>query len=445
MSLSIPALIMLAAALSPANPNTPADSNAPAAGKTAPTVASLSADEAAAMVTGLLPKVEELRGMKFKHPVPVKVVDDAAAKTHFKTRMKKYWTESQMKAEEAAYTQLGLLPAGSDVESTLYSVLEEQAGGYYDPESDTFFVLGDMPRSIAPVLMVHELTHALDDQYFGIDGMFEKAMKDNDASAMVGAVVEGSGTLVMTRYLLGELQAGRMSPDVLTDLAGTDAGRAEKLMASPQVLQRGLIAPYVLGQTFILHGDLLRAALPTPVADIDRLFADPPVSTEQLLHPEKYWDPAKKDLPRPVALPDGAAILGEGWTMQGEGRLGELTLAVLAGAEPVDFKSVEAAMPARWTNAAASGWGGDAWRLYARANGQGSTQRVTLLTTLWDTPADAEEFEAALAKADGTGVSRRHWRRDATVVMVAGDAGQRADALAEAAFKTAEEGSGSAK
>src|SRR5262245_50205199 len=91
------------------------------------TVASLTSDEAAAMVPTPLPRVEELRRLKFKHPVPVKVVDDAAAKAHFKGRMKKFVTEAQMQAEQIAYTQLGLLPKGDDLQASLFSVLEEQA------------------------------------------------------------------------------------------------------------------------------------------------------------------------------------------------------------------------------------------------------------------------------------------------------------------------------
>src|SRR5262249_20351958 len=153
--------------------------------------------------------------------------------------------------------------------------------GYYDPGRHVFCVLDDMPRSLAPVLMVHELTHALDDQHYAIDAMLEKAGDDEDRNDAVGAVIEGSGTLGMTRHVFLEVLAGRMSPDIMLELADTDAGRAEKLLASPQVLQRELVASYVVGQTFILRGNLLRIAQDLPVSDLDRLFHDPPASTEQ--------------------------------------------------------------------------------------------------------------------------------------------------------------------
>jgi hypothetical protein len=369
--------------------------------------------------------------LKFEKPVPVKVVDDAAARDHFKARMKKYWPEAEVRAEEIAYAQLGLLPAGTDLEAILLSVLEEQVGGYYDPGTDTLFVLGDMPRSLAPILMVHELTHALDDQHFSIDALIDRAGGDSDRSDVAGAVVEGSGTLVMTRYVLLEIMAGRLSPDSIKDLTASEAGRAEKLMSSPPVLQRALLASYVLGQTFALRGNLLKVAQATPSADLDRMFRDPPASTEQLLHPEKYWDESAKDLPLPVTLPDLASTLGDGWKRTGGGRLGELTMAVLTGAEAVDFTSAEAAMPARWTNEAASGWGGDQWQTYVNGD-----RRVSVLATVWDTPKDASEFDASLVSHQA-GVSRRHWRQGDVVVVVAGSPGDRAEALGSAAMRAA--------
>src|SRR5260221_3545717 len=129
--------------------------------------ATISRQEAAALAVQIAPLVEEIRGAKFKHPVPVEIVDDTGARKHFQGRMERYWPATQMHAEEIVYAHLGLLPPKSDLAGEVYDVLEEQASGFYDPDRDTFFVLGDMPRSIAPIITAHELTHALDDQYFG--------------------------------------------------------------------------------------------------------------------------------------------------------------------------------------------------------------------------------------------------------------------------------------
>ncbi|HKY33489.1 MAG TPA: hypothetical protein VJV23_13225 [Candidatus Polarisedimenticolia bacterium] len=385
---------------------------------------------AAAAARELMPAVEELRGLAFSRPVPVRMVDDAVARAHFQKRLARFWPEKLLRAEQDVHVDLGLLPQGMDLEASVFSLLEEQAGGYYDPDTDTFYVLDDMPRSIAPVLIVHELTHALDDQHFALDAFFEKAMDDTDRSAVAGAVVEGSGSLVMTAFLLREVKAGRLSLDILKELARSEAGRAEKLKAAPPVLQRSLLAPYVLGQTLALRGNPMGLVQGVSPADLDRLFRDPPLSTEQLLHPEKYWDPAQADPPRPVALSDQSALLGEGWSLAADGSLGELTVALLCGASTPAFDSAEVSQPARWTNDCAAGWGGDRWQLYRGGGG-----RVTLLASRWDSERDAEEF-ASGTRGLPEGASIR--RQGTTVVVAAGSPSPARDALAAAALRSLE-------
>ena len=176
-----------------------------------------------------------------------------------------------------------------------------------------------------------------------------------------------------------------------------------------------------------LKGNL--AALPreaAPKGDLERAFRDPPVSWEQVLHPEKYWDEEARDLPRPVAVPDLSPTLGQGWALQGEGGLGEMILAILTdpGAEALDPTSFQD--PQRWTNAGAAGWGGDRWQLYRRGD-----DTVTVLATLWDSDRDAREFRAALPRSTGRTILKR---RDA-VVVVTGEAGDRAPALAREAMR----------
>ncbi|HKQ97165.1 MAG TPA: hypothetical protein VJV75_04755, partial [Candidatus Polarisedimenticolia bacterium] len=318
--------------------------------------ASISREEAAQLTRTIAPRVEEIRGAKFKHPVPVEVIDDAGARRHFEGRIKKYWPERQVRAEEILYAHLGLLPERTDLVTVVFDVLEEQAGGYYDPERDTFFVLGDLPRAAAPIIIAHELTHALDDQNFGIDDLLDAAPDDDHAGAL-DAVIEGSGTAVMSAFIVREVQAGRLDAAALRDFQSTEMGQGERLKAAPLFIQRSVIAPYILGMAFLLRGEMIRMKTGglTP-SDIDQAFREPPASTEQILHPEKYWNPEKRDLPRTVTLPDQSAALGAGFTLDASGTLGELTVALLTGLDPGDPTSPEMPLE-RWTNQAASGWG----------------------------------------------------------------------------------------
>lgn len=388
----------------------------------------ITAEEATALTRRISTQVEELRGLKFKRPVPVKIVDDAEARAHFEDRLKKFWPAGEARHQEAAHVRLGLLPAGFDLVAGLLDTLEEQAGGFYDPDSDTFFILKDMPRAAAPLLIAHELTHALDDQHYGIDAMLQASQDDDDAQTAVSAVVEGSGTLIMTRYLMAEMQAGRIQMKDLQEFQESEAGKAARLKAAPPLLQRSLLASYLLGQAFLLRGQPLRPDATGQVADIDRAFRNPPRSSEQILHPEKYWTEARRDLPRPVAVPELAGILGKGWSLAVTGILGELTLALMTDAGPLDVTAPDALEASRWTTPAASGWGGDLYHHYI--NG---TRNVTVLATVWDTEKDAVEFEKALPAL----ASRRAWRRGATVVVIGGDAADRHQALAERILETA--------
>lgn len=390
-----------------------------------PAGSTLTVEQASAMVAEIGKTVEELRGQKFKRHVPVKVVDDAAARAHFRARLGKLWPEAQMRFEQKVYSHLGLLPPGSDILGTLLDMLEEQAWGYYDPDTDTFYVLDDMPRGMAPMIMAHELTHALDDQHFGIDQMLEKAQGDDDRQSAMSAVVEGSGTLVMSVFLIREIGAGRLKPEALLEFEKTEAGRAERLKQAPPLLQRSLVAPYILGQAFLLRGNPMGMIAGIQPQDVDRAFREPPTSGEQILHPEKYWDAAKKDPPRAMTLPELSSALGGGWSLVAEGTLGEIVLAILVGVDRLNLQSVEIANPASWTNEAASGWGGDLYHHYV--NGPKS---VTILATLWDTEHDAEEFEKGLRPVEG----RQAWRRGEAVVLAGGDAADRAAAVATAAL-----------
>jgi hypothetical protein len=405
-------LLWIAAAPAAAPPR-----NSPAAH--VPPGGALTTAEATALTRELMPRVEQIRGRRFLRPVPVEVVGDEAARKHFASRLEKYHPAEELRAEQDMYTDLGLLPPGEDLSARFFSLLEEQAGGYYDPDSDTFFVLDDMPRAAGPVLIAHELTHALDDQHFSIDTFFDSASADDDRATVAGAVVEGSGSVVMTAYLIEEMRAGRMDPSAMKQLMETEAGRAERLDAAPAILQRALLAPYLLGQTLTLRGDPSSLGRGVKPDDIDRLFREPPVSTEQLLHPEKYWDAGRKDPPRAVAPGDLSATLGDGWRLGGSGVLGELTLSLVCGASNPSLESVEATQPAAWTSACATGWGGDRWQIYR--NGE---RHVTVVATVWDTEQDAIEFLTALGAA-----GRRPARRGNAVCLVLGGPAERAEAL----------------
>lgn len=355
----------------------------------------LTQTEAQAAVDDVAASLPAIRGLDFTAKVPVQVVDDAVARKHVLARMKKFMPEEEFRMDARAWSLLGILPQGVDVVSEFLDVLEEQAGGFYDPEAKSFYLLDDMPAAIAPVLAAHELVHALEDQHYDLDKRIAAAKGNDDEMFAIGSVHEGSATIAMSVYLAQALNSGKMKMDALQSFQDSEAAKAEKLKAMPEALQRQLIGPYVLGMSFLLHGDLQAAANGFPKDDVARVYRGGPVSSEQILHPEKYWDPAKRDLPKTVSLEGAGRLLGSGWQKAASGILGELMIGSMVGAGTPGAETL-AGSAASWTNDAAAGWGGDRWELWRKGDAY-----AVLLATAWDTPADAAEFAKALSPREG--------------------------------------------
>jgi hypothetical protein len=185
-------------------------------------------------------------------------------------------------------------------------------------------------------------------------------------------------------------------------------------------MKRQLLGPYALGLTFLARGDVDRLQAGFPRKEVDAAWERLPQSSEQILHPEKYWDPKRRDEPKRVAIPNAAPALGDGWKRAGSGVLGELMLGSLVGAPTPDAAELASGRGA-WTNAAAAGWGGDRFEVWT--NGDAA---VVLLATVWDTAKDAEEFEAALPRGRTAFAVKRAGSK---VGIVAGAFGDRRDAL----------------
>jgi len=388
----------------------------PAAGQSRPVAtaapATLTPEVARELVLELMPEVERLRGLSFKTPVPVEVVGEAAARAYMEERIRAFQREEPLRLLGQAYALLQLLPPGSDPLELILGAMQEQAGGFYDPTAKAYYLLDHVPAAAAPVFTVHELTHALEDQHFDLDARLRQVLDSEDASFARGAVHEGSATLVMSLHMSAAIASGRIDPAELRALGEAQARSTRALAELPPVLVRQLLGPYVLGASFLASAELQREHF--PVQAVNRAYADGPVSSEQILHPEKFWDADRRDLPQPVELNDAGALLGRGFRLRAHGVLGELTLAALVGgAAPTGRLDLGRPDPASWTDEAAAGWDGDRWELWTRRSAA-----VVLLSTVWDSPEDAAQFAEALPRDAALARERAAER----VAIVAGDA-----------------------
>lgn len=382
----------------------------------------LTSAQAEALVKEISASVEQIRGLKFKTPVAMKVISGAEARESFKSKIEPRH-EEQARHVQHAYVQLGLVPRGTDLLTSYLDNAEKGVAGYYEPGTKIFYLLDHVSADAVRGVIAHELTHALEDQHYDLKEVARRADGDDDHSTAISAVVEGSAMVVMMAYLSRERDRSRTA---FEQIERDKAERAQRLKGAPSFTQRSLMLPYLLGITFLLRGNVFNWLGPgggVRIEDLDKAYANPPRSTRHVLHPDQYWQNPDRKWER-LSLRDLSAVLGPGWSKAAEGSIGELGLSVLTGAH-VELEQFEALLPTRWIDKASTGTTGDLFHHYV--NGE---RRATLLVTRWETERDAEEFERALL-----GRGRRFYRFGVNLLVLAGDVGDKGESVAIAALE----------
>lgn len=374
--------LLLGALLAPPSPRAPLQDELAAAGD-------LALQRLRATAQTIRGEVENLRGRRFKEPVRVELADRKTFLDHTRERLARSAGPDRLLHEQHLAHLLGLIPGDMDLEDVTMDVLGEQVGGFYDPHTGTFYVMDSVDQELVRVIMAHEFTHALDDQYHDLDGIAEQVAENSDASLALHAVVEGSGMELMFQWASQHLTAEELNRVVRTQAELPNAAVA----SAPPFVWKPIVAIYHQGQSFLRRQSRISAlGGPANTWDIERAFTDPPRSTEQILHPVKYWDSTRADEPREVTC--DVSGLPEGWRVLREDTLGELYAALLT--TPFEEREGMNVSPLgilglRFTNDAASGWGGDRYALLERGEGL-----LLCLETVWDTIKDAEEFAQTL-------------------------------------------------
>lgn len=288
------------------------------------------------------------------------------------------------------YKAFDLIDPEVDLIAVLQTLLASQIGGYYDPETkqmNTLLITGgeltDRLPLLEQIVYVHEFTHALQDAHFdlftlmgGEDDLTFNAQYP-DASLARLALIEGDATEVMTQYTLAA--AAERPAEMLAELSVLT-----ELMSSldippgtPKILEQELTFPYTQGQAFV------QALFKEGGWElVNKAFASPPVSSEQVIDPAKYL---AGELPHEVLVADVSAALDEGWTELYHRTAGEFFLR----------RYLETQLNTLAVVRAASGWGGDSYRFYVQADTQ---QTAWVWALSWDTPADATQFNDAVLK-----------------------------------------------
>jgi hypothetical protein len=304
----------------------------------------------------------------------------------------------RLRRSELVLKKFGLLPRDFDLQTFLVALLREQVAGYYDPQTKTVNLLDWIePDQQRPVL-AHELTHALQDQSFGLEKYMKAGAGDlatskqeptpddirsDEESAAHQAVVEGQAMVVLIDY---ELSPSGMSvidsPQIVEALkAGMEMGTADSIefRNAPLYIREALTFPYRYGLDFEMS--LLKVGKEKAYAGV---FHRPPRTTREIMEPHTYLSEEK--LPA-LPLPDFKKDF-KSYDKFDIGAVGEFDVAMLI--EQYQGEQISKRLYPHWR-------GG--YYYAVRPHGDTSAPLGLLYVSRWSSPEKASEFAWVYAES----------------------------------------------
>ncbi|MBI3667011.1 MAG: hypothetical protein HY236_12460 [Acidobacteria bacterium] len=273
-------------------------------------------------VDEMLATVSEITGMKVVRPVPRALISREKIREYVEQRMAKALKPEEIRGQEILLKKFGFLSPDFDLKSQTVDLLSEQAAAFYDFREKKLYLAAWTPSALQDIALVHELAHALADQHFKLKKFLDRGEDDDEALARQ-AIVEGQASWVMSEYMARQAgQSLKHSPQLAAatiEASGQTAKQFPVFGAAPLYMQETLMFPYTAGMLFqqAVVDKLGRAAFV-------EVFRRPPASSQQVLHPERYFENAAPTKP---ALP--SLRLPGGYKKLLEGTLGELDHQIL--------------------------------------------------------------------------------------------------------------------
>lgn len=374
---------------------------------------SVDESEVRAEVAELKRYVEKARGLTFKNEVEVTVLSSA----DFKARvLQEFDKETDELRKQGQYLQaLGLVPAGQDPVEVQKNLLGEGVLGFYDPITKALVVKGDKIGPFFREIVVHELTHALDDQHFNLHRPEIEERTDGSEWSWL-ALVEGDARRIEYDYVrqLPSDEKQRLIEEMLSS-GGESA--LDPMGGAPLALILIIQSPYDYGEPFVRdvfnrHGQ----------AGVDKAFNEPPTTSEQILQPDKYESREGAlgiDAPSVEGEKMSEGSMGEimtGFLVNGELSMEDLFSKILGGLDPDDPTGGLGSLfggdvddPTKLNDIGAlvgkadkvKNWGDDKYVLYRTAS-----QMCIKVDWVMDSPADTQNLRKQLntwAQEDGVG------------------------------------------
>ena len=331
----------------------------------------------------VLLQMSQILSLPIKQPLKKSLRSKQEVRDYLVREDKEDKNDAERYADAKTLEAFGLIPKDFPLDSFMLDVLTDQVAGLYDPKAKEFYIADWIPVDEQKTVMSHELTHALEDQSFRIDDWIKAARPNDDAELARDSVSEGSAMAAMVDYQMLDQHIGvRELPDVtLLIRAGaiTEMDKDPNLAKAPIYIRDELLFPYLAGTGFTQ--EFLKAH--SGWKDIHLVFENPPVSTQQILHPDLYLNGTK---PVAATLPTWKGVVPENWKLLEENTMGEFGV----GEVLKQFRKENSEDPL------STAWKGDRYAVFEDAK---SKTTPLVFRLVLDSPEDAARFFGQYSEA----------------------------------------------
>lgn len=326
----------------------------------------------------ILSDLSQITGWKVERNVPAQILSKQTFRHYMEARMKDS-NPRELRAEELTLKMFGLVPRDFNLAGETVDLMSEQAAAYYDYQKKRLFILDSTPNGEEQrMALVHELAHALADQHHALGKFMREGAPDDDAASARQAVMEGQANWLTFAYLSyhdgGRPEIPATLLDQVASSAGANGPEFPVYTSAPLYIRESLVFPYNQGTRFqdAVYRKLGRRAF-------DEVFAHPPQSTQQIMHPEEYFGKIEPSMPDPPRLDPLLGKQAREFRPLTDGALGEFDFSALLRQFVGDKEGADAAAHVR----------GGAFRLYEHKR---EGYPVLIYSSHWDSPAAARAY-----------------------------------------------------
>jgi hypothetical protein len=311
-----------------------------------------------------IPQIEHAIGVKFKTMPKIELRSRQQVREFLLQRLQEPQMKTDLANQEAAYRVLGFIPDTMHLADFMVKVLTEQIIGYYDPKTKVLYVVDGAPDVYTDITIMHELVHALQDQYVNLDSL-EHISGDDDRATAAQAVIEGEATYEQLYIMAGgggniavQMPSGW---DAMRQVIRENMATQPIFSSAPVAIQEMMLFPYINGADFVRRFKA-REGKKLP-------FEHLPGTTEQLMHDSAYY--GNQDVPSEIVLPPMPGVVTQN-------NLGEFGTRVFIFQQThLNDQAIRAS----------NGWDGDRYALVKTPQGDG-----IVWVTVWDQRQDGIEF-----------------------------------------------------